>query len=270
LTQGALALELFDSHCHLEDPVYDKDRATVLERARRASVKRLLTVGTDRLTSERALELAVANAGVYASIGVHPHAAATCSEATLERLRALAGHPKVRAWGEIGLDFNRLHSPKKDQERWFVRQVQVAAELNLPLIFHERDSGGRFLELLERHLGKEIRGVVHCFSGTLAELERYLAAGLYIGITGIVTLQTRGDTLRQLAPRISTERLLIETDAPYLTPAPERNHYRRNEPAFVRSVLFKLAEARDESPESLARTIWNNTLRLFTPKDQTG
>jgi TatD DNase family protein len=169
----------------------------------------------------------------------------------------------VKAWGEIGLDYNRMYSPRKDQERWFIRQLEIADELSLPIIFHERDSNGRFLEILENHLKIEQSGVIHCFSGTPKELQSYLSLGFYIGITGIVTLKERGANLRKMLLQIPAERLLVETDAPYLTPAPEKKHTRRNEPAFVKSILLKLAEVRNEDPDFLAKIIWENTCSLY-------
>jgi TatD DNase family protein len=156
-----------------------------------------------------------------------------------------------------------MYSPREDQERWFIRQLEIAGELSLPMIFHERDSKGRFLDILKARLNKEQTGVIHCFSGNTAELQQYLGMGLYVGITGILTLKSRGAKLRQMVTQIPSDRLLVETDAPYLTPAPEKNHTRRNEPAFVKSVLLKLAEVRGEDPAQLAQIIWNNTNRLY-------
>ena len=157
-----------------------------------------------------------------------------------------------------------MFSPKKDQEKWLVRQLDIAEGLDLPVIFHERDSNGRFMEILKTHFASGFqKGVIHCFSGNKIELKQYLDLGLYIGITGIVTIKQRGADLRKLIPHIPQDRILIETDAPYLTPYPDIKHTRRNEPAFVRSVLFKLAEVRKEDPDKLAGTVWNNTCRLF-------
>ena len=223
----------------------------------------MLVVGIDRNTSDRAVALANRHSGLFASVGMHPHDAQSCTEATLAHLTALASDPKVVAWGETGLDFNRMHSPKKDQERWLIRQLEIAEMLDLPLIFHERDSQGRLLEMLKASASSRQSAVVHCFSGTEAELVQYLEMGFYIGITGIVTVSKRGESLRQMIPSIPADRLLIETDAPYLTPTPQRNKFRRNEPAFVRGVLLKVAEVRGENPEALAEQIWINTCRLF-------
>ena len=208
----------------------------------------MMTVGIDQETSKRAIEIACRFDSVYASVGVHPHRASSCSDRVMETLSDLAKNPRVCAWGEIGLDFNRMYSPKDDQEKWFVRQIQAADEERLPLILHERDSHGRLLEILKAHPNQNRRGVVHCFSGDRSELGSYLELGYYIGITGILTLQERGTDLRNLVAYIPLERLLIETDAPYLTPAPQKNKTRRNEPAFVKSVLLKLAEHLSERP----------------------
>ncbi|BBO76113.1 hydrolase TatD [Desulfosarcina widdelii] len=256
-------MKLFDSHCHLDDAVFKPDFEKILQRAAKADVKRMMIAGIDEHTSARAVELAESFPEVYASVGVHPHDARSCSEKTLRELSSLSLHPKVMAWGEIGLDFNRMYSPQKDQEHWFVRQLEIADRLELPLIFHERDSQGRFLEILEATPAKDRRAVVHCFSGSTSELVRYLDMGFYIGITGIVTIAKRGKTLRDMLPRIPKNRLLIETDAPYLTPTPQRNRHRRNEPAFVRQVLTKVAEVLGEDLQSLAQQVWTNTCTLF-------
>jgi TatD DNase family protein len=254
-------MNIFDSHCHLDDPSFESDFQDVLHRAAEAEVHRMLVVGIDRNTSDRAVALARGHSNLFASVGVHPHDARSCTEETLAHLMTLASDPKVVAWGETGLDFNRMHSPRKDQERWLIRQLEVAETLDLPLIFHERDSQGRLLEILKA--GTSRPAVVHCFSGTEAELAQYLDMGFYIGITGIVTVSKRGAPLRQMVPSIPANRLLIETDAPYLTPTPQRNQFRRNEPAFVREVLLKVAEVRKEDPEALAEQVWSNTCSLF-------
>ncbi|MDO9263556.1 MAG: TatD family hydrolase [Desulfosalsimonadaceae bacterium] len=261
-------MKLFDSHCHLNDSVYNKDMDQVFLRASAAGVRGMMIVGIDGPTSRQAVSLARTHAKgdsvCVASVGVHPHDASACTEKTLGELTELAKNPEIKAWGETGLDFNRMFSPQKDQEHWFVRQLEAADRLNLPLIFHERDSRGRFLEILNAHYGNAGRaGVVHCFSGNRKEMDAYLGFGLHIGVTGILTIQSRGRELRDLAIHIPADRLLIETDAPYLTPAPEKNQIRRNEPGFVRSVLMKLSEIRSEDPEALAQTVWDNTCRLF-------
>lgn len=260
-------MKLFDSHCHLDDRSYQNDLEAVIYRAKQDGINNMMTVGIDRETSIRAIEIAGDFDGVYASIGVHPHRASSCSDRVMETLTDLAENPRVRAWGETGLDFNRMYSPKDDQEKWFVRQIQAADKRRLPLILHERDSQGRLLEILKAHPNKNRRGVVHCFSGNRPELDAYLDLGFFIGVTGILTLQKRGADLRNLVRHIPLERVLIETDAPYLTPAPQKNKTRRNEPAFVKSVLLKLAEIRDHDPDKMADLTSSNTRHLFNITD---
>jgi TatD DNase family protein len=256
-------MKLFDSHCHLDDKTYARDLDNVIERAHSAGVARLMTIGVNAKTSARAVELAQSHPDICASVGVHPHDAGNCRESVIDDLIKLAENPKVRAWGEIGLDFNRMYSPREDQEKWFSKQLETAVSLDLPMIFHERDSNGRFIEMLKNHDAQKLKGVVHCFSGDQNELEQYLDLGLSIGITGILTIKGRGARLRKLAAFIPPDRLLVETDAPYLVPAPEKNHHRRNEPAFVKSVMLKLAAVRQEDPDQLSGTIWDNTCRLY-------
>jgi TatD DNase family protein len=256
-------MKLFDSHCHLDDKQYSRNLKGVLKRASIAGVACMLTVGVSHKGSSQAVSLAESNPGVYASVGVHPHYARYCGRATIDYLIKLSENAKVKAWGEIGLDFNRMYSPREDQERWFIKQLEVAGKLDLPTIFHERDSQGRFLEILKAQTAKTRKGVVHCFSGNNEELEQYLDLGLSIGITGIITMEHRGETLRKMVMDIPVDRIVIETDAPYLTPVPEKNYSRRNEPAFVKSVLHRLAEVRQQDPEELAEVIWRNTCSLY-------
>ncbi|VFQ43029.1 metal-dependent hydrolase [Desulfoluna butyratoxydans] len=256
-------MRIIDSHCHLDDKSYQNDLQEVVARAEAADVVRAMVVGVSEASSRRCAALADNSDFFYASVGIHPHDAADTDEGVLTRLAELAKGDRVKAWGECGLDFNRMYSPKDVQETWFVRQLEVAQSLDLPLIFHERDTEGRFLEMLSAHRFDGLRGVVHCFSGSTQEMEAYLDMGLHIGVTGIVTIQKRGEHLREQVLAIPRERLLVETDAPYLTPAPHKNKVRRNEPAFVREVLFKLAAVRGDDVELLADTVWNNTTALF-------
>lgn len=256
-------MKIFDSHCHLDDKSYAKDLEAVIERARSAGVTRMMTIGVNKRTSVQAVSLARSHTGIYASVGIHPHDVKNCNDSILQELINLAKNEKVRAWGEMGLDFNRMYAPRKDQEKWFEKQLEIADKLDFPMIFHERDSNGRFLEILQDQKSAAIKGVVHCFSGNQNELDQYLALGLHIGITGILTIASRGAQLRKLVPAIPSDRLLVETDAPYLVPAAEKNRNRRNEPAFVKSVLLKLAEVRNEDPQQLAQIVWQNTCRLY-------
>ena len=256
-------MKIFDSHCHLDDKSFDHDLDDIITRAHKAQVIAIIIAGINLKASQKAIRIANAYENIYASVGVHPHDVKNCNVNIIDILKGLVKKPKVRAWGEIGLDFNRMYSPKQIQEDWFIRQLQAADELNLPLIFHERESQGRFIELLKQHTNPYRKAVVHCFSGDENELVAYLEMGFYIGITGIITIKKRGHNLRQLAPMIPADRLLVETDAPYLTPMPHKNKTHRNEPAFVRNVILTLADVRKEDPEKLADIIWHNTCQLF-------
>ncbi|MBF0451221.1 MAG: TatD family hydrolase [Candidatus Magnetomorum sp.] len=256
-------MKLFDSHCHIDDRAYDRDRKDVIENAKKADVCGIMIVAITEKSAHKAVQIANDYPQCFASVGIHPHDVKTCSENSLTVLAELSSHTKVKAWGETGLDFNRMFSPSKIQEKWFLRQLEIAEEKNLPIIFHERDSKGRFLEMIRSYDPDERKGVVHCFSGSKKELKGYLDLNYDIGITGILTLHKRGEYLRGLIDYIPKERVVIETDAPYLTPAPEKNNTRRNEPAFVRSTFMKLCEIREDDPEELSQTIWDNTCRLY-------
>ena len=260
-------MKLFDSHCHLDDRKYNEDLDEVIKRGIDSGVAGVMIVGITKETSEKALYMAetLHYPGIefYASVGIHPHDAKTCSESTLKYLSKLAKKNKVYAWGEIGLDFNRMYSPQKVQEHWLIKQIEEASKAELPLIFHERDSNGRFLEILKYYKNDLTKSVIHCFSGSKSELYEYLDLGLYIGITGIITIKKRGVFLREIAPFIPEDKILIETDAPYLTPAPPKNRTRRNEPAFVKHVLDKLALVRKQEPEYLSEKIWENTCNMY-------
>ncbi len=256
-------MQIYDSHCHLDDTSYNEDIENVLDRMHASGVRAAMIAGINRASVTRAVALAERYPGLVVSVGVHPHDAAGCTDADLSAMTATAQHAKVRAWGEIGLDFNRMYSPRDIQERRFMQQLDLAEHTGLPLIIHERDSDGRLIDLLRSHRGSGARGVIHCFSGSRSEMDTYLDMGFHIGITGIITHKQRGTLLRSLVPHIPSHRILVETDAPYLTPTPERNTYRRNEPAFVKTVLMKVAEVRGEGIVQLAEVVWKNTCELF-------
>jgi TatD DNase family protein len=255
---------LFDSHCHIDDPCFDADMDAMFDRARNAGIRAMAIAGVDLETARKAVAIASRHHHVITAVGIHPHDAVHCGPNALGGLIRLAKENDcVKAWGETGLDFNRMFSPQKEQEACLKAQLDIAGDLDLPLIFHERDSRGRFYDIVKSDGPASRKGVVHCFSGTRTELFKYLDLGYYIGITGILTIQKRGRLLRELAPLIPEDRILIETDAPYLTPAPQKNKHRRNEPAFVQSVLIRLAQVRKQDPEDLAATIFTNTNRFF-------
>ncbi|MCC5872484.1 MAG: TatD family hydrolase [Gammaproteobacteria bacterium] len=258
--------DLVDIGVNLTASQFDDDLPAVLERARAAGVSRQLVTGTDLPHSRSAMALADAHRGeLFATAGVHPHAAGTVPADWRQQLDALLADPEVRAAGETGLDFNRDYSPRPDQEAVFVAQLELAAEREKPVFLHERDSEGRFFELLEPLADDLAGGVLHCFTGSERDLDRALEAGLHIGITGWICDERRGGTLQTLARRIPADRLLIETDAPWLLPRTirPRRKSRRNEPGLLPWVLATLAACRDEDPVQLARITTDNACRLF-------
>jgi TatD DNase family protein len=256
---------LVDIGVNLTAEAFAEDRDAVIARAREQGVLRQLVTGTDLAHSEAAIALARAHPGeLFATAGVHPHDAARVPPDWLTRLEALARAPEVRALGETGLDFARNYSPPRDQERAFLAQLDLALSLGLPLFLHERDTEGRLLELLATRPGP-LRGVVHCFTADAAALERTLELGLHVGITGWICDERRGEGLQRLVREIPAERLLLETDAPYLLPRTLRPkpRSRRNEPGWLPWVVDQLARCRDEDPREVARTSTANACALF-------
>ena len=255
-------MQLVDVGANLTHASFRDDLDTVLASARQHGIASIVVTGTSVEESRRAAELAEAH-GLFATAGVHPHHARECDAATLPALRELARHPRVVAVGECGLDFNRNYSPHPDQEKWFVAQLELAAELGKPLFLHSRDAHPRFAEILRNlRVGK---AVAHCFTGESAELRAYLDLGLYIGITGWICDERRGRHLVDLVKEVPLDRLLLETDSPYLTPRDLRPQpkARRNEPAFLPHIARAVARARGESPEALAEATTRNARAFF-------
>jgi TatD DNase family protein len=255
-------MQLVDIGANLTHASFREDLDAVLVRAREHGVSSIVVTGASVAESRRAVQIADAH-GLYATAGVHPHNARECDDSTLPALRAIASHPRVVAIGECGLDYNRNYSPHPAQEKWFVAQLELAAELGKPLFLHSRDAHPRFAEILRNlRVGK---AVAHCFTGEGPELRAYLELGLYIGITGWICDERRGAHLRPLVKEIPADRLLVETDAPYLTPRDLRPQpkARRNEPAFLPHILRAVAQARGEAPEALAAQTTRNARALF-------
>lgn len=254
-----------DSHAHIDGEEYDEDRDEVLERAREADVRAILNVGTGDPQGgafERAVRVAEKYEHVYAAVGVHPHDAKLFDEQAAERLKHLAlESSRVIAWGEIGLDYHYDHSPREVQREVFRRQLQIALELELPVIIHSREADEDTVNVLREEMrGAKRRGIMHCFGGSPQMAEGVLELGFMISFAGNVTFK-KAEDLRDVAQRIPPDRLLLETDCPFLTPVPFRG--RRNEPARVREVAECLAGLHGLETEEMGRITTENFSRFF-------
>lgn len=256
-----------DSHSHLDVPNYDADRDEVIARARAAGVELMLEIaGSDIGKGSLApgLKLAEEHEFIYAAVGLHPHEASLYDAQLEQTLLECSRHPKVIGWGEIGLDYYYDNSPREVQKQVFCRQLELAIERRLPVIIHTRDAEDDTISLLREHWaqvgGSEIGGIIHCFTGTQALADAALQMGFHISFSGVVTFKT-AEELRNVARSVPMDRLLIETDCPFLAPIPYRG--KRNEPAFVVETAKKLAELKQSSVEKIADTTSSNFRRLF-------
>lgn len=249
----------FDSHCHLTDPRFDEDRAEAIARARDAEVGGIVTIGSDVRDSEEAAALAEGHPDLWATAGVHPHVADEARPGDLERIRALVEeHPRVVAVGETGLDYHYDNAPRRVQRTRFREQAELAADLGAPVVVHARDADADVAALL-KEMGREVRGVLHCFTSGIDLLETGLEAGWSVSYSGIASFGSfDGAAGVRLVPG---DRLLVETDSPYLAPEPVRG--RRNEPSFVPHVAAAVAGLRDEDPEEVGRYTAENARRFY-------
>ena len=250
---------LVDSHAHVQLDNYIPDRDAVLARARNAGVHTILVIGFDLQTSRDAIDLAESHAGLYATVGLHPHDAKDFEEETLNTFREFASRSKVIALGEMGLDYYRNLSPKSVQKTAFERQLDLAEELDLPVVIHNREAYHDILPILKARQGR-VRGVMHCFSGDADTMRHTLDLGFSVGIGGPVTYRKSAD-LQAVAREVPADHLLVETDCPWL--APQFRRGKRNEPAYVRSTAEKIAELRGISLEEVAEMTTRNFERLF-------
>ena len=258
--------ELIDIGVNLTNKSLLRDLDGVMTRAADAGVGRMVVTGTSLEESRKAIELCKSWPDrLVSTCGIHPHHASEWDAHSAAEIRSLAGSPCVRAIGETGLDFNRNYSPRKDQEQAFVRQIELAIELDLPLFCHQRDAHGRFVELLADYRPRIKRLVVHCFTDTRAALMDYLELDCYIGVTGWICDERRGLELQQLVSLIPADRLLLETDAPYLLPRnlSPKPASRTNEPAYLAHILAEVAAHRGESATTLAAQVERNSLEFF-------
>lgn len=259
-------MQLIDIGANLGHESFNKDREQVLARAQESGVRQIVITGSSLGGSRHAHQLADAHPGLlFATTGVHPHDARHCNDKTIPALRELAAHPNVVSLGECGLDYNRDFSPRPVQDKWFEEQIKLAMELHKPLFLHERDAHARFVEILKPYLGQLGPVVVHCFTGTGPELDDYLSLGCHIGITGWICDERRGLHLRELVKRIPLDRLMLETDAPFLTPRTIRPKPKdsRNEPAYLKYVLQTVAESLGKSSDEVAAATTETARKFF-------
>ena len=257
--------DIVDIGVNLTHRSFQTDRKEVIGRAFAAGVRTLIVTGTSVAGSQEAQRIAREYPGqLFATAGVHPHDSRNCTEDTILELRRLATHREVVAIGECGLDFNRDFSPRPQQEKWFEAQVALAEELQMPLFLHERDAQQRFCEILAG-VRNNVPAVLHCFTGTSEELKAYLDMNLHIGVTGWICDERRGTHLRELVKEIPPDRLMIETDAPFLLPRtmPTKPKDGRNEPAFLPFVLKMVADCLGKSVEGVAETTTKTAKRFF-------
>lgn len=251
---------LFDSHCHLDDEQFDADREELIASLPEQGIACCVTVGSDLTSSEKNIALASQHDFLYAAAGVHPHAAAEAAPDYLDKLRELLKMKKVVALGEIGLDYHYDFSPRDMQRKILIQQLDLACELDLPVIIHVREAHGDMLDLLRDREGKVPRGVIHCFSGSAESALEYVRFGMYVSFSGSLTFKN-ARKLRVAAKVLPDDRVLIETDSPYLSPEPMRG--RRNTPANLRHTCALLAEIRGIRIEEAAELTANNAKKLF-------
>jgi len=257
--------DIVDIGVNLAHRSFHADRQAVIQRAFDAGVRTMVITGTSLASSQEAQRIAGEYPGqLYSTAGVHPHDSRNCTMDTIAELRRLAGFEQVVAIGECGLDFNRDFSPQPQQKKWFEAQVALAEQLQKPLFLHERDADKRFYDILAS-VRKSVPAVVHCFTGSRESLKKYLDLGLYIGITGWICDERRGKPLRELVHEIPLDRLMIETDAPFLLPRSMATKPRdgRNEPGFLPYVLQAVADCVGISSEEVARTTTTTAREFF-------
>ncbi len=253
---------LIDSHAHIQGKEYAGEVEAVIARAREAGVEKIIAVGGagDMSSNTEAIALAKSFPDIYATVGMHPHDAKDVGADEIKKLKDLAAAPKVIAVGETGLDYYYDHSPRDVQRRVFAGFIHLARETGLPIVVHERDAAQDVADLLRAEGAGKLRGVIHCFTGNYEAACAYLDLGFYISFTGIITFKN-ADALRDVVRNVPLERILVETDSPFLTPVPHRG--KRNEPAYVRYVAEVVARVNGLSLDEAARVTTDNVRKLF-------
>lgn len=255
---------LIDSHAHLDDERFSGDTEGIIENFENDNLELVINIGADLRSSKNSVELAKTHENIYATVGVHPHSAKEVDETTIDSLRKLAKEEKVVAIGEIGLDYHYDNSPRDLQRKWFIEQIKLAKELDLPISVHSREATKDVLDIITKEAedGK-LRGVIHCFSDSVEIAYEYLKLGFYISLAGPVTFKN-AKAPKEVAKIVPLDRLLIETDSPYLTPTPHRG--KRNEPKYVRYVAETIANLKEISFEKVKNATNENVKTLFNIK----
>ena len=253
---------IFDTHAHYDDEQFDQDRYEVIERVHKENVGNILNVGIDIKTSKTSISLARKYDFVYSAVGVHPHEVEKAPENYIDILEDLINknREKVVAIGEIGLDYYYDFAPRDLQQKFFVEQIRLAKKLNLPVSIHDRDAHKDTLDIIKQEDVGEISGILHCFSGSMEMANEVLKSGLYIGIGGVVTFK-KSKKIVDIVKNVPMDKLLVETDLPYLTPEPYRG--KRNESSYIKYVIDKIAEIKDMAPQEVEDITTKNAKRLF-------
>jgi TatD DNase family protein len=248
-----------DTHAHLDFESFDKDREAVIQRAIENKVSAIVTIGTSLETSKKAVSYANNYASIFAAVGIHPSDCADASENDYLEIEKLAAEEKVIAIGEIGLDYYRMYTDMETQKAAFIKQIAIAKKVNLPVIVHTRESQEDALKILLEQNANSVSGVFHSFSGSMEFLKKVLDTNFYLSFTGGVTF--KNSTVDELIKKTPVEKILLETDSPFITPVPHRG--KRNEPCFVTHIAYKIAELKDMSIETLAEITTENARHLF-------
>lgn len=251
---------LIDSHVHLDDKRFNSDRDSIIKGLKDDGIEMVINIGADLQTSIASVSLAEKYDNVYAVVGVHPHSAKEVDNSTIEILKSFASREKVLAIGEIGLDYHYDNSPRDVQKKWFVEQLKLAKEVDLPVVIHTREADQETFDILKEAQDGTLRGVLHCYSGSVEMALEYIKLGFYISIAGPVTFKN-SRVSKEVVKAVPLDKLLVETDCPYLTPEPNRG--KRNEPAYVKYVAGEIADIKGISFEELAKATNKNTKELF-------
>ena len=253
-------MRLIDTHAHLDFNDYNQDREEMFNRAREIGVEKIVDIGADLEGSRRAVELAEKYDHVYASVGIHPHEADTVNEESLAEIRALTASPQVKAVGECGLDFYYDNSPREIQKKAFKKQLQLAVEVELPVVVHSREAAAETINILDQAPDFNQNVIFHCYAYGPKEIEEIIKRDYYVAFGGLITFNS-AQPIRDALKKMPLDRILLETDAPYLTPAPHRG--KRNEPAYLKHILKKAAAIKEINTEEMAKITTENAERIY-------